>query len=241
MNLIWRISVVRERYCRVRFLVLVRFRGISTGSSSSVLHYDYSKSHFKGYTSAKKRIDFLLGVVKSCFKSDLSNCSALSIGPRYESELYGLRGLGFHKRNIVALDTFSYSPMIKVGNVHKLKFQSGSFDLVLCGWTIAYSEKPLDALEEMIRVLKPMGKLVLTWDLLRPVNYSDLNSLALDTKIHIDNSDNILSSYKLIELFFRLPVTVYRLEVGKLSFNSETEFITVILEKSMNGKKPCAL
>ena len=168
-------------------MILVTIRGLSSGSTSSVLHSDYSRSHFSGYTSAKKRIDFLLSRVHAILPENRKKMIALSIGPRYESELYGLIGLGFRRKNIEAIDTFSYTPMIKVGNVHNLSFQSDLFDLIVCGWTIAYSEKPLEAIKEIVRVTKPLGKIVLTWDLLRPIQYSNLDALALYTKRDIDD------------------------------------------------------
>jgi SAM-dependent methyltransferase len=212
-------------------MILVRIRGISSGTTSSVLHSGYSRSHFSGYTSAKKRIDFLLDRVNSILPENRGKMTALSIGPRYESELYGLIGLGFRRKNIKAVDTFSYSPKIQVGNVHNLSFHSESFDLIVCGWTIAYSENPMEAIKEIVRVTKPLGKIVLTWDLLKPIQYSNLDTLALYNKRDIDDSKSILSSYSLADLVFGLPVKIYRLEVGKLKFNSNFEFVTVILEK----------
>ena len=231
MHILWKISTLRERYCRFRYMILVRIRGVSSGTTLSVLHSDYSRSHFSGYTSAKKRIDFLLNRVHSILPENREKMFALSIGPRYESELYGLMGLGFRRKNIEAVDTFSYSPKIQVGNVHNLSFQSDSFDLIVCGWTIAYSERPLEAFKEIVRVTKPSGKIVLTWDVLKPIQYSNLDALALYTKRDIDDSSTILSSYSLDDLVTNLPVKIYRLEVGKLKFNSNFEFVTVILEK----------
>jgi SAM-dependent methyltransferase len=212
-------------------MILVRVRGVSSGTTSSVLHSDYSKSHFSGYTSAKKRIDFLLGRVDSILTGNRKKMTALSIGPRYESELYGLIGMGFKRKSVKAVDTFSYSPMIQVGNVHNLSFKSESFDLIMCGWTIAYSEAPMEALKEIVRVTKPFGKILLTWDLLKPIQYSNLDSLALNNKRDINDSSSILSSYSLSDLVSNLPVKIYRLEVGKLIFNSDFEFVTMILEK----------
>jgi SAM-dependent methyltransferase len=212
-------------------MILVRIRGVSSGTTSSVLHSDYSRSHFSGYTSAKKRIDFLLGKVDSILPGNRKEMTALSIGPRYESELYGLIGLGFRRKSIKAVDTFSYSPMIQVGNVHNLSFKSESFDLIMCGWTIAYSEAPIEAIKEIVRVTKPFGKVLLTWDLLKPIEYSNLDSLALYNKRDINDSSTILSSYSLSDLVSDLPVKIYRLEVGKLNFNSDFEFVTMILEK----------
>jgi len=139
--------------------------------------------------------------------------------------------LGFKRKNIEAVDTFSYSPMIQVGNVHNLKFQSGAFDLIVCGWTIAYSEKPLDAIKEIVRVTKPSGKIVLTWDLLKPIQYSSLDALALYNKAEINDPNSILSTYSLDNLLSGLPAKIYRLEIGKLKFNSNSEFVTLILEK----------
>lgn len=49
--------------------------------------------------------------------------------------------------------------------MHNLQFSESSFDLILAGWVLAYSDDPIAALEEFHRVLRPNGILILTWEL----------------------------------------------------------------------------
>lgn len=48
----------------------------------------------------------------------------LSIGPRFESELFGYIGIETSQKLIRAVDTYSYLPMIKTGAMHNLGFES---------------------------------------------------------------------------------------------------------------------
>lgn len=50
---------------------------------------------------------------------------------------------------------------VDVADAHDLPFAPGSFDSVLVFHTLTYTERPLRALEECARVLRPGGKLVL--------------------------------------------------------------------------------
>jgi SAM-dependent methyltransferase len=79
----------------------------------------------------------------------------LSIGPRTEIELLGLVAAGFKAHNISTIDLFSYSPLIKTGDIHKMNFADNSFDVITCGWVLAYSKDPVVAVREMVRVAKP--------------------------------------------------------------------------------------
>jgi SAM-dependent methyltransferase len=85
---------------------------------------------------------------------DRSNKKVLSIGPRTEVELLGLVATGFQTSNISTIDLFSYSPLIKTGDVHKMSFADNSFDVITCGWVLAYSKDPASAVQEMVRVAK---------------------------------------------------------------------------------------
>lgn len=86
-----------------------------------------------------------------------SNSKILSIGPRTEGELFNLVGNGFKKENIVGLDLISYSPWVKLGDMHQLEFDDNSFDAVILGWVIAYSNDPFKAASEVVRVTKNRG------------------------------------------------------------------------------------
>ena len=223
------IPFVRERVCRFRFSVLKRIYGIRQGTPEGVLHLSYSESHFKSYLSFKGRINYLVKIVDSLLPKQKGNLSILSIGPRFESELFGYRGLGLKWRNIKGLDTFSYSPKIQVGNMHSAPFKSNSFDIIVCGWTIAYSATPEIAFGEFSRLLKAGGKIVITWDLPDSYQVEDPSSLTLSRKLDIDNIGTLLPENRILETISS-SFSVYRLELGGLPFNSDTPFATLILQ-----------
>jgi len=223
------IPFVRERVCRVRFSVLKRVYGIKRGTDEGVLHLSYSESHFKSYLSFKGRVNYLVNIVDALLPKQKADLSILSIGPRFESELFGYRGLGLKWRNIKGLDTFSYSPKIKVGNMHSAPFMASSFDIIVCGWTIAYSATPHVAFAEFSRLLKTDGKIVLTWDLPNSYQVKDPSSLTLSRKLDIDDIETLLPEGRILETISDV-FSVYRLELGRLAFNGDTPFATLILQ-----------
>ena len=81
----------------------------------------------------------------------------LSIGPRSESELLLLAAHGFSWRNISALDLFSYTPKITLGDMHKIPFNDNTFDIIFSGWVLGYSDNFKLAMQEKVRVLKNNG------------------------------------------------------------------------------------
>ena len=83
-----------------------------------------------------------------------SEKKVLVIGPRSESELLGLYGLGFLPENVDAIDLLSYSPHIKIGDMHELPYEDNTFDLIVAGWVLAYSTKNRLVAEEIMRVGK---------------------------------------------------------------------------------------
>ena len=121
MNL-YSIPTVRERICRVRFFVLRYIHKIDLLNSEKALHWQYSQSQFGSYSSNKLRINYLVNLVSSIAGNRNSEKIILSCGPRYESELFGFRSLGFKWKNIYAIDIFTYSPKIKLGDIHSINF-----------------------------------------------------------------------------------------------------------------------
>ncbi len=81
----------------------------------------------------------------------------LCVGPRTEGELFRLWSHGYKLCNIRGLDVISYSPYIDLGDMHDMPYADNSFDLVLCGWTLAYSENKPKAAEEIARVVRRGG------------------------------------------------------------------------------------
>ena len=94
-------------------------------------------------------------------KLEFKNLKVLSIGPRAEGEIYNIFAHGFEFGNITGVDLFSYSPLIKLGDMHNLKFDDEKFDIVLMGWCLAYSNNKKKALSEAKRVLGKNGLLVI--------------------------------------------------------------------------------
>jgi len=54
------------------------------------------------------------------------------------------------------------SVRLQAGNVRKLEFEDGSFELIVCFEVIEYVDDPLDALDELVRVLAPGGLLLVS-------------------------------------------------------------------------------
>lgn len=113
------------------------------------------------------------------------NSSFLVIGPRNEEDLLNLSGNGFKLKNITGLDLISYSPLIDTGDMHAMKYADNSFDCVISGWTIAYSNDFKKATSEMIRVCKPNGIIAISME------YSELTKSEQIEKLGYDLSTNI--------------------------------------------------
>ena len=81
----------------------------------------------------------------------------LVIGPRTEGELLALLAHGFEKTAIRAVDLITYSPWIELGDMHQLPYPDDSFDAVIAGWVLAYSDDKPRAAQEILRVVRPEG------------------------------------------------------------------------------------
>ncbi|MGO1080263.1 class I SAM-dependent methyltransferase [Inquilinus sp. CA228] len=86
---------------------------------------------------------------------NVADLKILTIGPRTEGEIWNLISRGFRRRNIKALDLISYSPMVDLGDMHSMAYPHASFDVVLAGWVISYSDDKQRAADEIARVAKP--------------------------------------------------------------------------------------
>ena len=95
--------------------------------------------------------------LKSLDFIDYDNDKILAVGPRNEGELFLLRSLGFKWKNIFAIDLLTYSDLIELGDIHNCKYEDNSFDIIICGWVLSYSNNYEKILDEMFRICKNKG------------------------------------------------------------------------------------
>jgi len=124
-------------------------------------------------------------------RKNISALDVLSIGPRSEIELFGIRAAGFAWDRIKAIDLFAYSPLVQTGDVHAIPFPDNKFDIVFLGWVLAYSKDQARAIREVIRVLRPGGIAVVA---------SDYSSDETHSRTKVD-STHMQSSEQMLALF----------------------------------------
>jgi SAM-dependent methyltransferase len=154
--LAWQWGLLRFNwFVRIRRNPVKSYSDINEGTAG----VKYSRNYFGRY-SPDARIFWNLFLLASI--PDVQKDSLLVIGPRYETELLVARSLGFRDKGIRGLDTHSYSPLIDVGDMHAMSYETGSFRNIICGWTLSYSVRPEIAAAEMARVLAPGGYLIVS-------------------------------------------------------------------------------
>ena len=112
---------------------------------------DFLNSYGK-FTS--KRTEIHIGPLKSLDYLVFKKMKVLIVGPRVESEIFRLLGYGFSLKNIKSIDIQSYSNLITLANMIEIPFEDNSFDLIIVGWVITYSNAVQKAADEFIRVGK---------------------------------------------------------------------------------------
>jgi len=126
-------------------------------STSSEHAFEATVSHnFAGVAGAGDRMLRLIRPL-SIIESLPRNARVLVIGPRNEYDLMLLLANGFEWSNIEGVDLISYSPKIKLADMHSMPYADDTWDAVLCGWTLSYSHNPKKAAEEIVRVTKKNG------------------------------------------------------------------------------------
>lgn len=151
-----RIEAVNRVVFATRFFYFVHLRrrlGVAS-DQRGVIRPDYSITMLRrGVTSDRPlRLIRPLSVIDGLEKDVVR---VLSVGCRFETELLYLLGYGF--RHVRGLDLISYSPWVDAGNMHQMPYSSSSWDVVLLGWVLSYSDRPRDAAREIIRVTRPGG------------------------------------------------------------------------------------
>ncbi len=133
-------------------------------SNDNIELYEYSKKAFASFGEIKyqRHIEVPINLLSAIPDMDFS--SLLCIGPRFTAELILAEAGGFERKGIKAIDLFSFSNRIEVGDMHHMPYKSDSFSNVLAARLLAYSKTPEKAAQEFIRVLKPGGYIYLSGD-----------------------------------------------------------------------------
>jgi len=96
----------------------------------------------------------LFSILNTIQSIDKKNAKVLIIGPRAESEFFIGKSFGFKIKNMTGLDLISYSPWVKLGDMHNTPFEDNSFDVIVLGWVLAYSNNPPHACKEILRIAR---------------------------------------------------------------------------------------
>lgn len=156
------VDVIRFTVVAVRYLWFVHVRrqlttfGTKSGSDSPVAPNTISHN-LKGLRDLAVSRSHLLVRPLSALECLPVDADILSVGPRTEGELFNLAAHGFALKNVTGLDLISYSPRVRLGDMHAMPFAENSFDAVILGWVLAYSEDPARAAGEVVRVTRPGG------------------------------------------------------------------------------------
>lgn len=156
------VDFVRYTVVAIRFVWYARIRrrlvtfDLKSGQPTPVAPRTISHN-LKGLRDLAVNRSHLLVRPLSVIESLPVDAKVLSIGPRTEGELFNLAAHGFVLGNVSALDLISYSPKVQVGDMHRTPFGDSSFDAVILGWVLAYSENPAAAAREAVRITRPGG------------------------------------------------------------------------------------
>lgn len=160
-NELFRVPAVRDALTLDRYQNLFQSRITKSDSSQSSKVTVNHNSDFQRmfFSELSKRPDLISNVLSSInsVRQNSSRMKVLSIGARTEAEIFSLVNAGFNLKNIECIDLFSYTPYIKVGDVHQLNYENHSFDIVVCGWVLEFCSDINQACSEIRRVAKKNG------------------------------------------------------------------------------------
>lgn len=119
---------------------------------------EYNKKQLEDFV-ALERPRFLINTLTSILYvfENIGDLKVLCVGPRTESEIFMLLAAGFRPDNVRGLDLISYSDYIDLGDMHAMPYEDDSFDIVILGWVIGYSNDCHRVADEAVRVTKPGG------------------------------------------------------------------------------------
>jgi SAM-dependent methyltransferase len=193
------IRSVRKIVGKLRFYYFVKVRRkITTLESKDAIDHTISHNLKALGLFGLTRMDKLIKPI-SVLENVSKDAKILVIGPRNEDDILNLIGSGFKSKNIIGLDLISYSPFIEVGDMHNMRFADSFFDVIICGWTLSYSNEPQKFAKELLRVVKSNGVIGIG------VEYSVMTEAEMIShtgyNLNTNNFDRINSSDEILKLF----------------------------------------
>lgn len=155
----YRVDTVRRivGVSRYLYFVVLRNRLRTLDSESKNIGINTISHNLKGIKDFSVHRSHKLVRPLSVIETLNRDSKVLSIGPRTEGELFNLVGAGFAPANVRGLDLISYSPWIDLGDMHQLPYANDTWDAVVLGWSLAYSDNRHRAAYEVVRVTRPGG------------------------------------------------------------------------------------
>ena len=140
---------------------LVKGQGVESGFvAEKVLPYNLGNINIIN----RGRTERVIAILRSIRGLKLGALNTLVVGPRNEAELLLLSSYGFDPARLTAIDLFSYSPAVRLMDMHELKFSDSSFDAVYSAFVITYSDDIPKAVAETIRVAKHGALIVFVYE-----------------------------------------------------------------------------
>lgn len=145
--------------CRLQ--QLVKGKGVDSGFiAEQVLPYNLGNINIIN----RGRTERVIAILRSIRGLKLGSLNTLVVGPRNEAELLLLSSYGFDSAKLTAIDLFSYSPAVRLMDMHELKFSDNSFDAVYSAFVITYSDDIPKAITETIRVARDGALIVFVFE-----------------------------------------------------------------------------
>ena len=156
------IDLVRFGVAWVRHAWLVRARrSLRTLGDTGAVAADTVSHNMKGMRDLAVVRSLNLVRPLSVLEDLQPDADVLVVGPRTEGELLVFLAHGFDRAHLRAVDLTTYSPWVDLGDMHDLPYDDASFDCVVAGWVLAYSDDKRKAIAELVRVTRPGGYVAL--------------------------------------------------------------------------------
>lgn len=156
------IDAVRFAVAWVRYTWFVRVRrSLRTLGDTGVVASDTVSHNLKGMRDLAVVRSLNLVRPLSVLEELGPEADILVVGPRTEGELLVFLAHGFDLGHLRAVDLTTYSPWVDLGDMHHLPYGDDSFDCVVAGWVLAYSDEKEQAVSELVRVVRPRGYVAL--------------------------------------------------------------------------------